>query len=308
MTTPGVVVYDLAVSFAGEHRKYVEEVVRACEKLELKVFYDRNMNNDWWGKSFIREQRKIYGSQTRYFVPFISVEYLAKPIPKDEFSAAMMTAVEKDEDFILPILIGDVRVPPDLLHPHTHYLHAEDYNPIQLAEQLRAKVARARSSGQPVREIGAAIQQAMEIRMPKVTPAQFSKHEELQSVFNFFRSQFEIGMSKLHSLDFKGTVMGSDERISVRVESRGEALYALEITKGSGWGDDKLSFSVGPHRMASNSTNGWVTPFFDKEAGHPKLRMLNFSVLPEAGEFDYTKEQLFEAIWSRLVEQLERMS
>jgi hypothetical protein len=83
--------YDLAVSFAGE------QTVRACGELGLRVFYDRDVGNEWWGKNFIREQRKVYGSQTRFFVPFISSEYLAKPIPMDEFSSAMMTAVKQGD-------------------------------------------------------------------------------------------------------------------------------------------------------------------------------------------------------------------
>ena len=70
--------YDLAVSFAGEDRDYVEQTVGACGDLGLRVFYDRDMGNEWWGKNFIREQRKVYGSQARYFVPFISTEYLCK--------------------------------------------------------------------------------------------------------------------------------------------------------------------------------------------------------------------------------------
>jgi hypothetical protein len=37
--------YDIAVSFAGEHRDYVEQTVRACGELGLRVFYDRDMSN-----------------------------------------------------------------------------------------------------------------------------------------------------------------------------------------------------------------------------------------------------------------------
>jgi hypothetical protein len=80
MSTQSAEIYDLAVSFAGEQRTYVEQVVRACQRRGLRVFYDRDMNNEWWGKSFIREQRKVYSSRTRFFVPFLSSEYLAKPI------------------------------------------------------------------------------------------------------------------------------------------------------------------------------------------------------------------------------------
>jgi len=41
--------------------------------------------------------------------------------------------------------------------------------------------------------------------------------------------------------------------------------------------------------------------------GRPKLKMLNFSILPQAGEQELTKEQLFDALWDRAVEQLERL-
>ena len=60
-------------------------------------------------------QRTAYSSQTRFFVPFLSTEYLSKPIPMDEFSSAMMTAVKQGDGYILPVLVGDVRVPADLL-------------------------------------------------------------------------------------------------------------------------------------------------------------------------------------------------
>jgi hypothetical protein len=309
MVTPNDLVYDLAVSFAGEHRSYVEQTVRACEQLGLRVFYDRNMSNEWWGKNFIREQRTVYGSRTRYFVPFISTEYLAKPIPMDEFSSAMMTAVKQGDGYILPVLIGDVRVPHDLLHPHIHYLRADEYTPNLLAEQLHAKVAQAKSSGQSARSIDDVVQNAMEIRLPRVVPAEFSKYQELQSVFDFLRDQFQSAVQQLRPLGFIGTVTPSESQIAVRIESRGQTIYSFDVTKGGSWGDDRLTFAVGRHRMPGNSTNGWVTPFFDKPTGRPKLKMFNLSVLSQAGtEWEFTKEELFEALWDRIVEQLERTS
>jgi hypothetical protein len=306
MTIPENVVYDLAVSFASERRDYVEQTVRACERLGLIVFYDRNMGNEWWGTNFIREQRIVYSSRTRYFVPFISTEYLAKPIPMDEFSSAMMTAVKRGDGYILPVLIGDVQIPPDLLHPHIHYLRAEDYTPNQLAEQLQAKAVQAKLTGQSARSIDDVVQEAMELRLPKVVPAEFSKYQELQSAFDFLHDQFQLAVPRLRPLGFIGTVTRSDNHVSIRIESRGQTVYSLDITKGSGWGDDKLSFAVGRHRLPGNATNGWVTPFFDKLSGRPKLKMFNLSVLPQPEtEREFTKEELFEALWDRMVEQLE---
>lgn len=140
---PVAVEYDVAFSFAGEHRDYVERTKLACEALGLRVFYDKDKSNDWWGRNFLAEQRVVYGRLARYFVPFISVEYFSKPVPSDEFDAAMWTDVERGGGYILPVIIGAVRVPAHRLHPHTGYLRAEDHTPAQLAEQLRRKVTGA---------------------------------------------------------------------------------------------------------------------------------------------------------------------
>jgi hypothetical protein len=170
MAASAAITYDLAVSFAGEHRAYVEQTVRACQSLGLIVFYDRDMSHDWWGKSFIQEQRTVYGSQIRYFVPFISTEYLSKPIPRDEFSTAKMTAVKQGDGYILPVLIGDVQVPPELLHPHIHYLRADDYTPQQLATALRQKVRQAMAAGHVAAPVETVVRGALVRRMPKVVP------------------------------------------------------------------------------------------------------------------------------------------
>ena len=300
--------YDLAVSFAGEDRDYVEQTVSACEELGLHVFYDRNMSNEWWGRNFIREQRNVYGSQTRYFVPFISSKYLSKPIPMDEFSAAMMTAVKQGDGYILPVLIGEVQVPAELLHPHIHYLRAKDYTPQELAVQLQAKVRHAKISGQEARNITGVVKEAMELRLPKVVPADFSKYEELQLIFDYLGEQFRAAAPHLRTKGFVCTVNRTDERISIRIEHRGETVYSLDIYRGGSMGDDKLTFGLGHHRGLTSGINGWAQPFFNKQTGRPMLKMFDYSVLGGlgSGERDLTKEELFQALWDRIVDQLER--
>jgi hypothetical protein len=297
--------YDLAVSFAGEQRTYVEQVVRACQQRGLRVFYDRDMNNEWWGKSFVREQRKVYSSQTRFFVPFLSTEYLAKSIPVDEFSAAMMTAVKQGDSYVLPVLVGDVQVPPDLLHPHVHYLRASDYTPGQLAEQLAQRVSRAEEVGQHPRNVSTVVEEAMQLRMPKVVPQDFSKYQELQACFDYFGDQFQAGVPRLRDYGFVGTVSRTPERISIRVERADETMYALDIGKGGSFGDDTLTFSLNQSRIGGG-INGYARRFFNQEEQTPKLHMMNLSVLRHrVTETDFTRQQLFEQLWDAMVERLQ---
>ncbi|MFI9101125.1 TIR domain-containing protein [Streptomyces fildesensis] len=308
MTSNREEIYDLAVSFAGEHREYVERTVRSCERLGLRVFYDRDMNNGWWGKSFIREQREVYSSRTRFFVPFISTEYLAKPIPMDEFSAAMMTAVKQGDGYVLPVLMDDVQVPPDLLHPHIHYLRAKDYSPELLAKQMHARVRQAENVGQQAREVGEVVHEALNRRLPKVVPGDFSKYEELQIVFDYFASQFQTVAPLLRPRGFICTVNRTQERISIRIEKRSEIVYSLDIYKGGSMGDDKLTFGLDHHRSFATGINGWTEPYFDVEADIPKLKMMDLSVLGSFGgsEREFTKEELFDALWERIVDRLEQ--
>jgi hypothetical protein len=148
------VTYDIAVSFAGEQRAYVEQTVTAAKALGLTVFYDRDMTHQWWGRNFVTEQRRVYGQRTLHFVPFISTEYLAGQYPRDESSYAMLAAVRRGDDYILPVLVGDVAVPEEVLHPHIGYLRAEDVTPEKLAIHMKAKVEYARTHGLRPRDFG----------------------------------------------------------------------------------------------------------------------------------------------------------
>ena len=46
-------IYDVALSFAGEDRKYVEEVASFLKKNKIAVFYDYFEEENLWGKNLI---------------------------------------------------------------------------------------------------------------------------------------------------------------------------------------------------------------------------------------------------------------
>lgn len=298
--------YDLAFSFAGEHREYVERTKVACEKLGLRIFYDRDVTNDWWGKNFIREQRKVYGARSLYFVAFISNEYLLKPIPADEFDTAIRASIQRQDEYILPVLIGRPTIPPDLLPPFTHYLEADRYTPEQLADEMYKKVEKARGANRESREVLTVMSDAINLRLPRVVPAEFSKYQELRTVLQLLGDRFKSAVSQLISAGYVGTVDQRPDKVSVRVERSGETVYALDIRESSGR-DSTLEFALNQHRSYGNAYNATAQPYFDRDAGTPKLQILDFSLLGLTGQgyVSMTKEELFAAIWERMVTQLE---
>jgi hypothetical protein len=147
--------YDVAVSAADGESTYVTRVVLAARETGLVVFHEKDMTIEWWGKNFILERRRVYGQLAWHFVPFISGAYLADA--QDAFHTALAAAAERGDDYILPVLIGDVRVPPELLGPHIRHLRAEDHTPAQLARALSAKVTDSKARGHGPRDFGEAV-------------------------------------------------------------------------------------------------------------------------------------------------------
>jgi hypothetical protein len=138
--------FDLAFSFAGANREYVAGTKAACDRLGLRVMYDQDMTNRWWGENFIAEQRRMYGGRALFFVPFLSTDYFRRTIPPDELATAAWTDLERGGGHILPVLIDDTRIPPHLLPRHIGYLRARDYSAEDLAQEMLHKVSRARNT------------------------------------------------------------------------------------------------------------------------------------------------------------------
>lgn len=301
-------VYDLAVSFAGEQRDYVEQVVRACEERGLRVLYDRDRTTDLWGRNLIMEFRKVYGGkQVRYVAPFISREYLAKRYPMDEFRSMLLPAMDQPDDYMLPVLFGDVSVPPELLNPATGVLRSEDYSPEELADAFAQRINGV-TSQQPRRpsKAGGGMQ---DLRMPAATPENFSKYRELQVSFRYLAEQFEVAAARMTEAGFVCTADCSDSVLRVRVEQRGRTLYAIDIRIGGLGRDDVLNFVLSPQgwENGGNRSNGIASQVFDLEARAPKLEMTDFSVFgTHQGPRLYTKEELFRALWDRLVDEVQR--
>ena len=67
--------YQLALSFAGEQRDYVEEVARYLEKRSVAVFYDGFEKVFLWGRNGTEAFHEAFAQQTAYVVMFISKAY-----------------------------------------------------------------------------------------------------------------------------------------------------------------------------------------------------------------------------------------
>lgn len=133
-------IYDIAFSFAGEQRNYVQKVAEYLKSSGIKVFYDKFAEVDLWGKSLIKEFSKVYGQNSKYCIPFISKEYKEKVWTNHEFKNAISKALEKkDEIYLLPVRFDETEL--EGLYKDTLWLDANDYLPEQLAKAIIQKIS-----------------------------------------------------------------------------------------------------------------------------------------------------------------------
>ena len=81
--------WDVALSFAGAQRPYVEQVARALQERGMRCFYDADEQIELWGKDLAEELPAIYTEQAAAVVVFVSSEYAARDWTRLERRAAL---------------------------------------------------------------------------------------------------------------------------------------------------------------------------------------------------------------------------
>lgn len=302
--TESTEIYDIAVSFAGAQRALVEPVVRTCQALGLKVFYDEDNTVEFWGRNFITGMRAIYGGKrARYFVPFLSKEYLASAYPMDEFTTAMRRAIEISADsYLLPIIVGSVQVPPELLNPVIGYLRLEDHTPDELAQIIADRVGAARERHQEPREVMGVVDDAFGVQLPRLPTTDFSPYETLEEALAGVGALFQNAADQLTPFGVRCLVRVSDTAINVRVEQQGRPVCGLRLYFADA-GDQLLMAFQWP-LISGNGYNGSVTARWDTEGGRPALQFDDFG-LGAGPPSMVTADELFHRLWGKIVDHLE---
>lgn len=102
--------YDVAVSFAGEQRAYVEDVVRGLDLPAGRVFYDADYKAALWGEELTEVFTTLYRDEARYVVIFISREYSEKEWCRVERRAALSRRMRTQGAFILPVRLDSTKL------------------------------------------------------------------------------------------------------------------------------------------------------------------------------------------------------
>lgn len=130
--------YDVALSFAGEQRAYVQKVAAALRRRGIRPFYDDYEQATLWGKDLYEHLDWIYQKAARYCVLFASEAYASKVWTTHERRSAQARALQSNQEYVLPVRFDDTDIPG--LRPTVAYVDARLLLPGRLAELISKKL------------------------------------------------------------------------------------------------------------------------------------------------------------------------
>lgn len=127
--------YDIAFSFAGEDRQYVDQVAALLRDSGVSVFYDRFEEADLWGKNLYDYLVEIYRNKAKYTIMFISTHYSKKLWTNHERQAMQARVFGESQEYILPARFDDTLIPGIL--PTIGYISLIDLKPVEFIKIIQ---------------------------------------------------------------------------------------------------------------------------------------------------------------------------
>lgn len=117
--------FDVAVSFAGEDRDYVEDYVERLKAAGVRVFYDNDFASDMWGEDLVEYFDQVFRLRSRFAVIFVSSSYAEKMWTRHERRSALARGLKETDPYVLPIKLDETTL--DGLRPTLAYLDARRF-------------------------------------------------------------------------------------------------------------------------------------------------------------------------------------
>ena len=132
--------FDVALSFPGEARDYVEQVAQHLERLigPDRYFYDRNYTAQLARPSLDTFLQAVYRERSRMVVVFSGADYQLKDWCGIEFRAVREIINAREHDRIMIVRMDDGKV--EGIFGHDGYVDARRHNPAEVATFIEDRV------------------------------------------------------------------------------------------------------------------------------------------------------------------------
>lgn len=236
--------YEVVLSFAGEQRNYVEKVAEELKSLEITCFYDFEQQVELWGKNLNQYLDKVYYQEGKYFIPFISEEYISKVWTKFEIASALeRNMIDEHKDFqqyILPVKFQNIRVPglPDSIG----CIDANKFSPKELAGLIYEKIYNEK----PEKNLNSTINDLVKSNniYPQINEAEY---ETLKKTHSSLKETKAILISGEHGL-------GKTTVIERYLQKCSQKILTVKNYVGSSFAYEPLLYAISPNLSYSEES------------------------------------------------------
>lgn len=137
--------FDVAVTFAGEDRGFVDEVVALVKDAGFTVFFDEDAKIEMWGQDLTEYFPDVFERRSRFAVMFVSVHYASKPWTRLERRSVLVRAMQSSTPYLLPVRLDSTELPG--VRSTVAYLDAEVEGAAGVAEAITTKLGSSRAEG-----------------------------------------------------------------------------------------------------------------------------------------------------------------
>lgn len=130
--------FEIALSFAGEDRVYVDQVANLLRDSGVKVFYDIFEEATLWGKNLYDYLSDVYQNKALYTIMFISESYARKLWTNLERQAMQARAFQEHQEYILPARFDETPIPGVL--PTVGYISLVGRTPQDFVQLVHTKL------------------------------------------------------------------------------------------------------------------------------------------------------------------------
>lgn len=130
--------FDVALSFAGEQREYVDQVASILNQKGISTFYDKFEEANLWGKNLYDYLSDVYMNQARYTIIFISKDYSRKLWTNHERQSMQARAFQESSEYVLPARFDDTEISGIL--PTTGYISLHEKTPEEFVSIIEKKL------------------------------------------------------------------------------------------------------------------------------------------------------------------------
>lgn len=192
--------YDVAFSFSGKERNFVRRVKYYLEERGISVFMDEDYSITIWGDDLKQTFDHIYSGCARYYLIFVSENYVKSINTLFEFSAMLRTLYEKGTSVILQILLDGTTL--NFLPP-IGAIRVNNYDSTQAGKRIIKKL-----QGEPLDEIYQYLTLQLDKGYKNINSAKILCSKNKEGIYCYSNSQnpkrcYKIQIQYLHINNFE---------------------------------------------------------------------------------------------------------